>query len=1021
MRSGLIRIGRQLRQFENFHGESSNYLEYLYYVYRTNPEDLQPSWQNYFSLLEQGKKYILPQIDRKLGHKYNGFGGTLIGNQATSQATELFKKVSNGVVGLEALKLNELASAYRTYGHLISTLDPLKLPKEVPFFRNINGIYDKLNAEKYFNKEDLTKKIPNLGLGGVFNMTGTVEELVNKLKDRYCGNISFEFGHIANSDEVAFLINEIENDDFLKFNKEDHLKCFTSICKAVKFEQFCAKTFPTLKRFGMDGIETLLLLLQSIEESGRNFGINSIMMTMSHRGRLNILCNFLDKPFQESFAEFRGANWFINSSFRSGDVKYHNGYRTTKNGVEIQMISNSSHLQFSHPVLTGLVKAKQYYENDTNQSKILPIAVHGNSAISGQGMPYEVVQMSKIDGYGIGGTINIIVNNQIGFTANQLEASSSRYPSDVGKVIDSPIIHVNAYSIESVMFAGKLSTKYRYKFKNDVFINLVGFRRFGHNELDMPKFTNAEMYSKVDETPNLMVYYKNYLENLGFDRGELDEIENSTGSDFLNSLNLSKQISRTIVPVQNENWLPIATGFSGMINTYLRKNKSVVELLDKTIDSDMKLTDSLDAPVKTGIDKNLLLELGTKCVTVPSDIKMHNSVKKIFDARLQCLSSGLNFDTAMSEILAFSSLANEGFHVRLSGQESKRGTFSHRHSHVQCQTTFKYHNVFEGFDVSIYNSYLSELAAMGFEYGYSLYSPKTLNIWEAQFGDFVNGAQVIVDAFVTSAETKWNYFSGLVLFLPHGYDGQGPDHSSSRVERFLQLSNDNEDLVDNLKYGDDYAKLVNISVVNCSVASNFFHVLRRQMHRSFRKPMICITGKKLLKLRSSFSTIDEYLTGTKFRRYIPDNKFTRETAEVSKEGEKARNPDQVKRMIMCTGQIYYDLLEYREENEEWRNVPIARMEEITPFPAQHVLDDLKRFKNLETLVWCQEEHENSGCFYFLRERLNNVLKMLKSEGHCPKVSTSVKYSGRYPCATTAVGDPKMHEHETVLVKQAFTV
>ncbi|UKJ89162.1 2-oxoglutarate dehydrogenase E1 component [Theileria orientalis] len=1043
MRFGLLRISQNLRQFVNFNGESSNYLEYLYYVYRTDPNHLQKSWQNYFSFLEQGKNYPVHHFDRNVIFK----NVPLFSNQATSQASELISKVAEGVAGPEVLKLNELASAYRTYGHLVSTVDPLDLPKRIPFFRTVEGMEERLDIKNYkLTAEELSKTVPNLGLGGIFNAEGTVQSQIDKLKERYCGNISFEFGHISDSQAVAFLIDQIESENFWNLSKEESLACFKSICRAVKFEQFCAKAFPTLKRFGMDGIESLLVLLESIEKSSREFGANSILMTMSHRGRLGVLSNFLNKPLEESFAEFRGANWFVDSNFRSGDVKYHNGYTCVKNGLDIQMISNSSHLQFSHPVLTGLVKAKQHFEQDVKKEKTVPVAIHGNSAISGQGMPYEVVQMSKIKGFTVGGTINIVVNNQIGFTASPMEASSSRYPTDVAKVVEAPVIHVNAYSIEGVVFAGKLACLYRQKFHTDVFINLVGFRRFGHNELDMPKFTNAEMYHKVDQVPNLMVYYKNYLNTkMGIDIEELDKIENATGSDFQKSLELSKSIDRIKEPIQNENWRSILGLIEGFYVDNSLHNRVMQRIAASkkgskgaslaAADNGKQLTLNPEV-LRTGLGRDLLLKLGLKCTTIPEEIKLHNSIKKIFDQRLQALNSGTGIDTAISEVLAFSSLSHDGFHVRLSGQESKRGTFSHRHAQVQCQNTFKYYNVFDGMDVRILNSYLSELAAVGFEYGYSLYSPKTLNIWEAQFGDFVNGAQVIIDSFITSAETKWNYFSGVVMFLPHGYDGQGPDHSSCRVERFLQSSNDSEDLSDNLGLGEDYAKLVNISVVNCSIASNLFHVLRRQMHRPYRKPLICVTGKKLLKLRGAFSNLSEFETGTFFQRYIPDPLFNPNIMDHLYKGAPgagkasgggkvdSKQLDKVEKVILCSGQIYYDLLEFRENNKEAQKnlekVAIARLEEITPFPAQWVLDDLRLYRNLKTVVWCQEEHENGGCYYFVRERLNNLLKILR-ESYGSKVDAAVKYAGRLPCATTAVGDPKTHNDEHALVEGAFYI
>ncbi|GFE55798.1 oxoglutarate dehydrogenase succinyl-transferring E1 component [Babesia ovis] len=891
----------------------------------------------------------------------NTASGTLA-SRSGSVVCDLVASVTNADVDgdrIVLLRLAELVKAFRAEGHLMSTLDPLELPREPPFHRFIpKDVSVRLTPSTYgLNEEDLSRAIPAGLVPGHMGTSATVGECIEKLRQSYCGDFAAEFIHLP-EEEQRFFIERIERPDAMEFSKEERVRFFKSIARAVMFERFCTKAFPTVKRFGADGLESSIVAVDLLGDLAVADGADSLIMGMSHRGRLNMLVNVLNRPLEEMFAEFRGKNWYATEgSEYCGDVKYHFGYSSNRGPLRLDMLNNPSHLQFVHPVVAGQARARQITAN-LDHSRVIPVVLHGDAAFSGEGVTYEAVQMSRIPEYTVGGTINIVVNNQIGFTTYPGGGASSRYTTDIAKMVESPAIHANAHNVEAVVLASKLAFEYRQKFKKDIFVDLIGFRKFGHNELDMPKFTNAEMYSRVEKKEDVLVAYRNFLLSKGvFTESELSLIEGEIQGVFEAALKNSIDVTTVPPPPQSLSWkLPACTSSS---------------------------------PV-TGVEVSRLVELGKALNGVPEDFQMHPAIRRIFKERAKAIDTGTNIDTGLAEALAYASLVQEGFRVRLVGQDSKRGTFSHRHSSVQCQKSFRMFNIFtnvpNGSNVEIYNSLLSETAAMAFEYGYGLEDPRILNIWEAQFGDFTNVAQCVIDEFVVSGEAKWAQRSAMCLFLPHGFDGQGPDHSSARVERYLQLSNEPEDVWEFVSLSpDEYAKRINIGVINCSRSSNLFHALRRQMLRDIRKPLVVMTGKKLLKLRGTYCNIEEFGPEHSFRPVIP--------ASVS-------NVNDIDTLILCSGQVYFDLAN-RVTEVGAGNVAVTTVEQLCPFPASAIKAELERYPNLKRLVWCQEEHANAGGWCYVSPRISSITSHLGSK-------LKLEYVGRKPLSAPSCGDSRTH-------------
>ncbi|GBE61294.1 oxoglutarate dehydrogenase (succinyl-transferring) E1 component [Babesia ovata] len=877
----------------------------------------------------------------------------------TSVVSLLASSVADDAERLVMIRLAELVRAYRTYGHTQATLDPLCLPREPPFHRfSPKEVEVWLAPETYgLTEADLSRTIPSGLLPGHMGSSATVAECISNLRKSYCGDFTAEFSHLP-VEEQRFFVDRIENPSAMDFTKNERLEFFRSVASAVMFERFCTKAFPTVKRFGADGLESMVVSLDVLCSLAESSGVDSLLMGMSHRGRLNVLVNILNRPLDEMFAEFRGKNWYAKEgSEYCGDVKYHFGYRSRRGSLRLEMLHNPSHLQFVHPVVMGQARARQV-NSGLEASKVIPVVLHGDAAFSGEGVTAETVQMSRIPEYAVGGMINIVVNNQIGFTTYPAGGASTRYTTDLAKMVESPALHANAHNVEAVVMASRLAYEYRQRFGKDVFVNLVGFRKFGHNELDMPKFTNAEMYARVEKKEDVLVAYRNYLLETGvFTEAEISAVEAEIQAEFDAALKRSIEVSAIAPPPQTQEWKAPAMSSS--------------------------------SPV-TGVEVTRLVELGKALNAVPEDFQLHPAIRRIFKERTKAIDTGANIDTGLAEALAYASLAQDGFRVRLVGQDSKRGTFSHRHSFVQCQKTFRVFNIFsnvpKGDQIEVLNSLLSETAAMGFEYGYGLENPRILNMWEAQFGDFANVAQAVTDEFVVSGEAKWGQQSAMCLMLPHGFDGQGPDHSSARLERYLQLSNEPEDMQEFLSLSnDEHAKRVNIGVINCTRSSNLFHALRRQMLRDFHKPLVVMTGKKLLKLRGTYCSLEEFGPTHAFRPVIP--------ATVS-------DVSAVDTLILCSGQVYFDL-SGRVTELGMGNIAVTTVEQLCPFPVSALKTEFERFPNLKRLVWCQEEHANAGAWGYASPRIGHLLRHIGSGLH-------LEYVGRAPLAAPSCGDGATH-------------
>lgn len=948
---------------------SAAYTEAMYDAWKKDPTSVHVSWAAYFQ-----------NLDRNVEPAF-------CSAPAPGTSIPSFNTGASAAASMDNSRIVQLVRSYQTRGHIFAKVNPLGLPSELPFVTPARAKFAKdaplITLERNnFSESEMTKafdvRVP--GVAGFLSPEARplpLHDLVKRLEEIYCGPIGYEYMHIADPDVCNFFRERIETPNAFQFSKELKRKILVRTARAQMFENFCATKFSTAKRFGLDGAETMIVGLKAISKQAASIGIDSIVMGMPHRGRLNLLMNVMHKPMQQMMGEFQGVTGFGGTEWgNTGDVKYHLGVEfehwdeDAKRYVRMGLLPNPSHLEAVNPLVAGQARAQQYFLNDQDRSRVLPIVLHGDASIAGQGVVYETTQMSLIPNYAIGGTLHIVVNNQVGFTTDPKDSGSGKYCTDLAKSIDAPILHVNADDPEAVTHAFNLALEYRQKFKGDIFIDLVGYRRFGHNELDMPKFTQPKMYSSVGDHPSVLDVYAKKLTAEGIVSAEEVEAIKSNIAEFYNAeYEKSKSFNPSGVKHANKfipNW------------------------------KDMKTPDEIAIPKATGIDIERLKELGNMISTLPDNFTAHPSIKKTFIARLEAISKGEGIDFGLGENLAYASLLQEGFHIRLGGQDVQRGTFSHRHAVVHDQKTFQTHSIFSVLNtphkIEVCNSLLSEYAALGFELGYSLEHPNTLSIWEAQFGDFFNGAQIIVDQFITSGEVKWGRQTGLVMRLPHGYDGQGPEHSSARMERFLQACDDREDVIHPENWHTDNRSVVqqhNIQVVNCSTPAQEFHVIRRQLHRDFRKPLIMFSPKRLLKYRGAFSDIAEFGAEKRFQTYIPETE-----ADVKEED--------VERLIMCSGQVYYDLINHRKEIG-LKNVAIARVEQLSPFPYEKVIDDMKRYPNMKSLVWTQEEPMNMGPWFYTSKRLESSLKYLNKEG-----LTAPVYAGRDVAASPAVGDSKLH-------------
>ncbi|MBM3436393.1 MAG: 2-oxoglutarate dehydrogenase E1 component, partial [Bacteroidetes bacterium] len=795
--------------------------------------------------------------------------------------TDFMKKSGETEMYPAEFKVISLINGYRQRGHLFTKTNPVRTRRKyTPTLAIENFGLEPADLEKEFHAGN------EIGIG-----TAKLKDIIAHLEATYCASVGVEFLYIRQPDILTWMKTKMESTkNIYPFNAGERMYIFRHLSRAVLFEKFVHKKFPGQKRFSLEGAEALIPALDTIIEKGAELGTREFVIGMSHRGRLNVLANILKKPFRNIFSEFEGKDYEDESLL--GDVKYHLGYvaeRETANGhqVKLTLAPNPSHLEAVDPVVQGMARAKIDREYNGDLSKLCPILIHGDASIAGQGIVYEVLQMSGLKGYRTGGTIHLVVNNQVGFTTNYLDARTSTYCTDVGKTILAPVFHINGDDVEALGYAIQFAMEYREKFHNDVFIDILCYRKYGHNEGDEPRFTQPLLYNIIEQHPDPMQIYKEKLIHLGIlAEKEAWDIQSHFNDVFEINLAEAKQTEKVNISFLQEGWKGI------------RKARP----------------EDFEFSPDTGVDKEKLLEIGSKISAVPKNLKLFRKIVKLQESRREMIYKTGMLDWAMAELLAYGTLLEEGHPVRLSGQDSERGTFSHRHAVLKVEDSEEEFVPLANLSNSqaafqIYNSLLSEFGVLGFEYGYACLSPESLVIWEAQFGDFNNEAQVIIDQYISSAEDKWNVMNHLVLLLPHGYEGQGPEHSSARMERFLTLSAE-----------------MNMQVINCTTPANFFHVLRRQLHRPFRKPLIVFTPKSLLRHPRCVSSVEDLAKG-RFLEVI-DNP--------------AADPEKITKIVFCTGKIYYELLEEKEKTKN-ESIALIRIEQLSPLPRKQLIEVIRKY------------------------------------------------------------------------------
>jgi len=926
---------------------NSAFIEEMYIKYIEKDPNLPKSWREYFKDLNDDIESIIKEVEGPSWAQRKKVNIDKITNELARQNQNISTSQSSITQSIKAIAL---IRAYRIRGHLIANLDPLGMMER-------NYIHELHPEDHGFKKEDYGKKI---FIGSYLNTTSaSINEILQKLRKVYCSNIGVEYMHISDPVEKIWFRERMEiEENQINFTSNGKKAIFNKIVQAEGFEKFLAKKYVGTKRFGLDGAESLIPALEQIIKRGGQLGVKEIKIGMPHRGRLNVLANVLQKSYKRIFNEFAGEISNLRKEDSTGDVKYHLGASSDRefdgNSVHVSLTDNPSHLEAVNPIVLGQTRAKQFFHKDLKRKKVIPILIHGDAAFAGQGIVAECFAMSGLKGHNTGGTIHIIVNNQIGFTTSPRFARSSPYPSDLGKIVDAPILHCNGDDPEAVVHCAKIAIEFRQKFSKDVVIDMICYRRFGHNEGDEPSFTQPLMYKKIRSHPStLKIYGEKLIKEKTISKSDF---ENQIIS-FRSLLDEQFKTAKDIKPKLD--W------FEGTWSRYQPK----------------KGKDRIGA---TGVDIDKIIKISEKINKVSEKINIHKTIQKILTNRHKCILDKKNIDWASAESLAFATLLDEGYPVRLVGQDSGRGTFSQRHSVLRNQednTRFiplnnisKKQKNFE-----VVDSLLSELAVLGFEYGYSLVEPETLTMWEAQFGDFANGAQVIIDQFISSGERKWSRASGLVLLLPHGYEGQGPEHSSARLERFLQLCGQE-----------------NLQVMNCTTPANYFHALRRQIHRDFRKPLVIMTPKSLLRHKICVSNLDDFSKKNSFHRILVDHAFEKKNGFL--ELEKSKN---INKVILCSGKIYFDLLEAREKYKR-RDVVLLRIEQLYPFPAKSLVKSIKPYAKNAEFIWCQEEPKNMGAWSHVRDYIQWTLDFIKAN------NKNVSYIGRAPAASPATGYAKRH-------------
>ena len=917
------------------------YVEAMYEQFLADPHSVEPAWRQFFASLggHAGEVAHGPLVDELTQRaKLRKPGGSVV-----MAAPETGSAAKQGAV-------SRMIQIYANRGHLIAQIDPLGLlERPVP---KVMGL-DYLGL----TEADLDTEFLTGSRNGAIKPRLKLREIIEQLKHIYCGTIGAEFAHVSNETERLWLQDRFQVGRAQQhFSAEEKQDILWNLTMAEGLERYLATRYPAQKRFSLEGGDSLIPLLEDLIQTGGAHGLEDIVIGMAHRGRLNVLVNVLGKSPAELFSEFEG-NYDLKKLKGSGDVKYHKGFScdvsTPGGNVHVALAFNPSHLEVVNPVVEGSVRARQERRGDATGDKVMAVLIHGDSAFAGQGVIQETLQLSQARAFYTGGTVHVIINNQVGFTTHDpRDTRSTLYCSDVAKMIEAPILHVNGDDPEAVVFATRLAVEYRQKFHKDVVIDLVCYRRLGHNEADEPAATQPVMYSVIRAKPTTRVLYAEQLVKEGVIAADAAD-------------KLADQYRRGL-----DDGKPQAHQVIGMVGN--------VHTVDWTRYHDVDWNDQ----VRTGVKAAVLRELGLKATAYPDGFTLHRQVQKIMDDRRKMAAGEMMLDWGFAETLAYATLLDEGYEVRITGQDSGRGTFFHRHAVGHDQKTGASYVPLKNLKPGqprfrVTDSLLSEEAVLGFEYGYSTTDPNCLVIWEGQFGDFANGAQVIIDQFLSSGEAKWGRYCGLTLFLPHGYEGQGPEHSSARLERFLQLCAEN-----------------NMSVCVPSTPAQMFHMLRRQMLRDFRKPLIVMTPKSLLRHKLSVSALDDLAHGF-FQEVI---------------GEIDDLPaSKVRRVVFCSGKVYFDLLEARRA-EELRDVAIVRVEQLYPFPSEDYAAALRHYPNATEVVWCQEEPQNQGAWYQIRHRLQEPLSH-KQE---------LLYSGRAPAAAPAAGILQLHTiQQTGLVSAAI--
>ena len=936
-------------------GPNAGVLAELYAQYLGNPAGLDPSWRGFFDALAPDARAVLDEtVDRAGGTgpapspspRTGGNGSVDINDPAVRSAT------------LDSIRALMMIRAYRVRGHLEAKLDPLGLAPIEP--------HPELDPKSYgFSEKEFDRPI---FIDNVLGMqVASLREIVAAVRRIYCGSIGVEFMHIQDPEQKRWIQQRIENAEFNRttFTVPGKRAILERLTAAETFEKFLDKKYTGTKRFGLDGGESMIPALEQILKRGGQLGLEEVVIGMPHRGRLNVLANFMGKPFQAIFQEFQGGAANPEDVGGSGDVKYHLGTSTDRefdgNTVHLSLTANPSHLEAVNPVVVGKVRAKQVQRGDTDRTRVMALLMHGDAAFAGQGLVPETLDLSELKGYRIGGTIHFIVNNQIGFTTNPVHARSGPYCSEVAKIIQAPIFHVNGDDPEAVVHVARIATEFRQTFKKDVIIDMFCYRRHGHNEGDEPAFTQPLMYKTIRSHPTTREIYGQQLVAEGV-VGE-GEVQAQLG-EWNERLERDFEISKGYKP-NKADWLEGAWSGMGIAKGY-----------------DARRGD-------TAVPMDELKEVGFKLCTVPADFNLNRKIARQLDAKRAAIESGEGVDWATAEALAFGTLALEGNPIRMSGQDSNRGTFSQRHAAFIDQETEAIYKPLEHLSsdqakVEIVDSPLSEVAVLGFEYGYSLAEPRALVLWEAQFGDFVNGAQIIIDQFIVSGEAKWLRMSGVTMLLPHGFEGQGPEHSSARIERFLQLCAED-----------------NIQVANCTTPANYFHVLRRQMRRDFRKPLVVFTPKSLLRHKRCVSALADMSGETSFHRVMHCDTLP-------------CPPEEAKQVVLCSGKVYYDLLEAREKKGA-SEVHFLRLEQLYPFPFDALVKELEAYRHCD-LVWCQEEPRNMGPWAFAESFIEEAAEAAGFKNPRPR------YAGRRSAASPATGSNKRHHVEQAeLVDSALTL